>query len=68
MTTTHLNKVGNAYSTVDLRFRVYKRDGWWRLFEADEFGYSTVRFLSKNTAVALAKAEHVITERLNKEV
>lgn len=67
MTTTHLIKTGNAYATADLRFRVYRRDGWWRLHAADKYGFSTVMFLSKNKAEALAEAERVIASRINEE-
>ena len=63
MTTTKtmtLNKVGNAYATADLKYRVYKSAGWWRLYCADNLGAPSDQALSTVKAEALADAEQII--------
>jgi hypothetical protein len=58
--TTTLNKVGNAYATADLKYRVYKSAGWWRLYCADNLGAPSDNALSTIKAEALADAEQII--------
>ena len=58
--TTTLNKVGNAYATADLKYRVYKSAGWWRLYCADNLGAPSDQALSTVKAEALADAEQII--------
>ena len=63
MTTTKtmtLNKVGNAYATADLKYRVYKSAGWWRLYCADNLGAPSDQAISTVKTEALAEAAIMI--------
>jgi hypothetical protein len=59
--TTHLHKVGNAYATADLDYRVTKRDNnAWYLYIANE---DRSVYLATVKADALNRAEGIIVSR-----
>jgi len=60
-TTTHLTKIGNAYATADLDYRVTKRDDKaWYLYIADE---DRSVYLATVKTDALNRAEDIINFR-----
>lgn len=65
-TTTHLTKVGNAYATTDLRYRVTKNSSnHWVMFDAKRG--TTTRLWTAVKSEALTSAERIININIAEE-